>query len=301
MKTDTGDVRLIWIFVIMPVYFLSAIIFSRVIFILIASQIYVSDGYIRTIAIEKAQTQMMTIEVQVVLQAFDAFFMVVFVYLMQTKIHKQQFQWSTLGLGFNSTTIRYFFLGTFLGILFIIITRGTGILIGSNELKRMTFKEIFTFNNVKFMVLFYMWATLNGFWQELVFRGYLQSRVVEKYNAIWGIIIVTIYFVLIHFIDRQLQIGWVVGAIILTIMISSLFHETKSLYLVGAMHGTINYLDQVVERMGVEWTSKPMSISWTKDILILSIILIIYLFILYHKNKDDGMIDLSSKQSGDEE
>ncbi|MHA2099525.1 MAG: hypothetical protein ACW99A_12680 [Candidatus Kariarchaeaceae archaeon] len=36
MKTDTGDVRLIWIFVIMPVYFLSAIIFSRVIFILIA-------------------------------------------------------------------------------------------------------------------------------------------------------------------------------------------------------------------------------------------------------------------------
>jgi membrane protease YdiL (CAAX protease family) len=284
VKTDTGDVRFFWIFAIIPAYILGALVLSRVIFIIITSQIYVSEGYIREIAIEKAQTKMMTIEVQVVLCAFDTIFMILLVYLLQTKIENQQFQWSNLGLAINSSSLRYFILGNFLGILFIIITRGTGLLVGSNQLKSMTFEEIFTFDNTKFIILFYLWAILNGFWQELLFRGYLQNRVVEKYNAIGGIIMVTIYFVLVHIIDHPLEIYWVVAMILLFFLISSLFHETQSLYLVGAFHGTINYMDQVIERVGVEWTSKPMSVSWSKDILLLSVILIIYLFIIYHKS-----------------
>ena len=81
---------------------------------------------------------------------------------------------------------------------------------------------------------------------------------------------------------------------LLFFLISSLFHETQSLYLVGAFHGTINYMDQVIEIVGVEWTSKPMSVSWSKDIFTLVIILIIYLFIIYHKSNTS--IDQSTQQ-----
>lgn len=116
----------------------------------------------------------------------------------------------------------------------------------------------------------------NGFWQELVFRGYLQTRVVERYNATVGILTVSIYFILIHFIDRQLTLSWVLAGTLLFILVSLLFHHTKSLYLVGAMHGMINYLDQVTELIGLEWNF-PVSVYRMSSIPILGVILGFYI------------------------
>ncbi|MHA1969542.1 MAG: CPBP family intramembrane glutamic endopeptidase [Candidatus Hodarchaeales archaeon] len=278
-RTNAGDVRIIWVFVIIPIYLASTLILNRLIFIIITAQFYIAGGYVQKIALEQAQTQMMTLESQAVLCAIDTLLMVLLVFLLITKIEKRNFQWSTLGLTLKSSSILYFVLGTFLGFLFIFITRGVGLVVGTNQLQPLKLEEIFTQANVKFMILFFVWAILNGFWQEIVFRGYLQTRVVERYNATVGILLVTIYFVLVHFIDRQLTLFWVIGMTLLFIIISMLFHHTKSLYLVGAMHGTINYLDQVTELIGLEWTSSPMSTYWMKNIVTLGIILGIYILI----------------------
>ena len=278
-RTESNEIRLIWLFIIIPIYLVSAIVLNRFIFVLVRAFLYIAEGYSQTLAFEQAQSQIMTLGSQVVLCAFDTFLMVLLIFFLITKIEKREFQWSDLGLALNSKNPYYFVLGLLFGFIFTYITIGVGLILGLIQLQPLNPEE-FIPANVEFLILFFMWAMLNAFWQELVFRGYLQTRVVKRINATVGILTVTVYFVLIHFIDRQLTLPWVLAGTLLFILISLLFHHTKSLYLVGAMHGMINYLDQVIELIGLEWNS-PISVYRIKDIIILLVILGFYILISF--------------------
>ncbi|MHA1996179.1 MAG: CPBP family intramembrane glutamic endopeptidase [Candidatus Hodarchaeales archaeon] len=284
-KTPTGDIRLFWVFIIIPVYLLVAIIVNRIIFIIIQTQIFLAEGYQQTIAVEFAQSEMMSLEAQAILGAFDTLLMVFLVYLLIKKIEKREFRWSSLGLDLRTSSIFYFILGSFLGFLFIIITRGISVITGTIQIQSLRLEEFFSQSNVKFMIYFYIWAIFNGFWQEIVFRGFLQTRVVEKYNPIVGIPAVTIYFILVHFIDRELTLSWVIAGSLLFILISVIFHITKSLFLVGAIHGSINYFDQVTELVGITWVT-PIANHYLENSLLLVIILGIFLFVLYFRKRN---------------
>ncbi|MFX0212145.1 MAG: CPBP family intramembrane glutamic endopeptidase [Candidatus Hodarchaeota archaeon] len=278
-RNNSTEIRLIWIFVVIPVYLVTAIVLNRLIFVLVRALFYIAEGYSPTLAFEQAQAQIMTLGSQVVLCTFDALLVVLLVFLL-TKVEKRNFQWSTLGLALNSRNLCFFVLGLIFGFIFTYLTIGLGLILGLIQLQPLKPEEFFISANVEFLILFFIWAMLNGFWQELVFRGYLQTRVVERINATVGILTVTIYFVLIHFIDRQLTLPWILAGTLLFILISLLFYHTKSLYLVGAMHGMINYLDQVIELIGLEWIS-PVSVYRMKDIVILGVILGFYILISF--------------------
>ena len=275
-RTESNEIRLIWIFVIVPIYLISAIVLNRLIFVLVRGFFYIAEGYSVTLAFEQAQSQIMTLDSQVVLCAFDTLLIFLLVFLLITKIEKRKFQWSTLGLALSTKNFCFFVLGLLFGFIFTYITIGVGLILGLIQLKLVKPEYFFIPANVKFLIFFFIWAMLNGFWQELLFRGYLQTRVVGRFNATVGILTVTIYFVLIHFIDRQLTIPWILAGTLLFILISLMFYHTKSLYLVGAMHGMINYLDQVIELIGLEWIS-PVSVYRLKDIVILGVILGFYI------------------------
>ncbi len=277
---EIDRLRLILVFVLFPIYFVCCIILNRVVFILISTQYYLSKGFSQPLALEEAQTQMMVIESQVVLQLFDALFIILLVFLLITKVEKRNFQWVDLGLPRNFTSIKYFLIGLFLGTLFTVVTIAGGLIQGSIQFHPLKIAEVFTWTNVKFMILFFVWAMLNGFWQELIFRGYLQTRVVEKINPTVAILTVTLYFVLIHFIDRTLTFRWVILGTLLFIIISLMFHHTKSLWLVGAIHGMINYLNPVAELIGFEWLY-PASNDWMKDLIILIVALGFYILLRF--------------------
>ena len=278
-RNNSNEIRLIWIFIVIPVYLVAAIVLNRLIFVLVRAFFYIAEGYPSTLAFEQAQTQIMTLGSQVVLCTFDAFLVVLLVLLL-TKVEKREFQWSALGLALNSRNLCFFVLGLIFGFIFTYLTTGLGLILGLIQLQPLKLEEFFISVNVEFLILFFIWSMLNGFWQELIFRGYLQTRVVERINTTVGILTVTIYFVLIHFIDRQLTLSWILAGTLLFILISLLFYHTKSLYLVAAMHGMINYLDQVIELIGLEWIS-PISVYRMKDIVILGLILGFYLLISF--------------------
>lgn len=272
--------RIILPFVIFPIYFLTSVISNRVIYILISMQYYLSKGFSQQLALEQARTQMMVIESQVFLCLIDTLLMVLFVFLLITKVEKRDFQWADLGLPQNINSVKYFFIGLFLGTLFTVVTMTAGLIQGSIIFHPQKIEEIFTLTNVTFMVLFFVWAMLNGFWQELIFRGYLQTRVVEKFSPVVGILTVTIYFVLIHVIEEPLNLRWVLLGTILFILISLIFHHTKSLWLVGTIHAIINYHVPVAELIGFEWLFADPN-YWIKDFYILSIALGIYILGYY--------------------
>ena len=45
----------------------------------------------------------------------------------------------------------------------------------------------------------------NGFGEELAFRGYLQSRLVERYRPITGILVASLLFVPLHLLTQSLS------------------------------------------------------------------------------------------------
>jgi membrane protease YdiL (CAAX protease family) len=287
-RTKNNEIRMIWIFIVIPIYLVSAIVLNRLLFVLVRALLYMMEGYTQTLAFEQAQAQIMALDSQAILCACDTFLMVLLVFFLITKIEKRKFEWSKLGLALTSKNIWYLILGLLFGFIFTYITIGVGLMLGLIELQPIILEIFLIPENVEFLILFFIWAMLNGFWQELVFRGYLQTRTIEKTNVTAGILIVTIYFILVHFVDRQLTLPWVVVGTLLFILISLLFYHTKSLYLVAGMHGMINYLDQVIELIGLEWNS-PVYIYRIKDIIILTVVLGCYLlinqFILRSKKK----------------
>jgi membrane protease YdiL (CAAX protease family) len=283
--TQKGDLKLFWVFMIIPVYLLFVLITTRIVFIIIQTQIFLVEGYQQQIAVELARTQMMSLEAQAILGIFDALLMVLLVYILIKKGERREFHWSTIGMDFKSTSIPFFIIGSITGFLFIVITRYISLVTGTLQIQLLSIEEIFSQSNVKFMIYFYIWAILNGFWQEIVFRGYLQTRMVEKYDPIVGIPAASIYFILIHFIDRELTVSWVIAGTLLAILISLIYHHTKSLFLVGAIHGSINYFDPVTELAGVTWIS-PISDHYIESIVPLGFLIGIYLAVQYFRDKN---------------
>ena len=91
-----------------------------------------------------------------------------------------------------------------------------------------------------------------GFGEEVVFRGYLQTRLVERYGALWGILIASVTFTLVHIGFISLSFVTIISGVMLWVSIGTLYHWTKSLYLVGMFHGMANTLLNTLHFEGTE-------------------------------------------------
>ena len=81
-----------------------------------------------------------------------------------------------------------------------------------------------------------------GFGEEVVFRGYIQTRMTERYRAIGGILITAVIFVLLHQISYGLSPIIIISGVLLWTTIGALYYLSKSLYLVVIFHGLMNTL-----------------------------------------------------------
>ena len=69
----------------------------------------------------------------------------------------------------------------------------------------------------------------------------------KSYGAQIGIPVVAVSFVLPHLLVNPLSPLEVLTGSILFILVGLLYHMTGSLYLVGALHGTLNYIPALLE------------------------------------------------------
>ncbi len=81
-----------------------------------------------------------------------------------------------------------------------------------------------------------------AFGEEVLFRSYVQSRLVERYGAICGILIGSIVFTLLHMLVSPLSFVTILSGVILWAAVGTLYHWSGSLYLVGMFHGVANIL-----------------------------------------------------------
>ena len=163
------------------------------------------------------------------------------IYVLITKLDGRDFSWAEIGLSWKPTTFVFFGGGVILGGVLEFFSWGLGIAQGTVETP-------ITPSIASVAVLTGITAVmLDSFWQEIAFRGYLQTRFVERYGAIIGIPVVAVSFVLLHLLIHPLSPLEVLAGSILFLLVGLLYHMTGSLYLVGALHGTLNYLPVLLE------------------------------------------------------
>jgi membrane protease YdiL (CAAX protease family) len=161
------------------------------------------------------------------------------VWFLVRVIEKSSFKWKTVGLDWRSNSLLAILLGTILALVVLVGSILTRYILGSNGSSLNVLV-----NGVSIPILFQniVLYIAMGFGEEIVFRGYIQTRLIERYRAIWGILITAIVFVLLHQISYSLSPILILSGVMLWTTVGILYHWSKSLYLVIIFHGLTNAL-----------------------------------------------------------
>jgi len=79
-----------------------------------------------------------------------------------------------------------------------------------------------------------------GFGEEVVFRAYVQTRLLTRFGVIWGVLVTALVFTLLHQISYSLSPVTILSGTLLWTTLGALYYLTRSLYLVGMFHGVMN-------------------------------------------------------------
>jgi membrane protease YdiL (CAAX protease family) len=221
-RNKTGAVRTYWNLFIVAFSVLGIIVFNRII-----------------LRVTGLLTD--TTEPQIIPDIMDLIAVTGLIYVLTTRLDQRDFSWSEVGLSWKPTVLIFFCGGVMLGLILEVLSIGLGVAQG-------TFKPSMTSTISSVAVLTGTTSAMfNSFWQEIAFRGYLQTRFVESYGAQIGIPVVAVTFVLLHLVVKPLSPLEVLAGSILFLFVGLLYFTTKNLYLVGALHGTLNYIPSLLE------------------------------------------------------
>lgn len=222
LRNETGSVKAYWSLFIVAFSVLALVILNRIILRLIG------------LLSETTESQMAS-------GVMDLIAVTALMYVLTVKLDRKDFSWAGLGLAWKPTVPLFFVGGVMLGGVLELLSLGLGV-------ARGIVKTPMTPSIALVAVLAGATAAmLNSFWQEIAFRGYLQTRFVENYGAQIGIVVVAVSFVLLHLLIRPLSPLEILAGSILFLLVGSLYYMTGSLYLVGALHGTLNFLPVLLE------------------------------------------------------
>ncbi len=217
LRNKTGNVRPYWTLFILVFSVLAVIVLNRIIL------------RVTGLIID-------TIDSQIVIGIMDLVAVIGLIYVFTTKLDRRDFRWAEIGLSWKPKILVFFGVGIILGGVLEIFSLGLGITQGTVE-------EPMIPNIASITILTGITAVmLDSFWQEIAFRGYLQTRFVENYGTIIGISVVAVTFVLIHLLVNPLSPLEVLTGSILFLLVGFLYNITRSIFLVGSLHGTLNYI-----------------------------------------------------------
>ena len=254
-KNETGTIKPYWSLITVSITVLALIIFNR----LILSYIGLLND---------------TIESQIIAGIMDSTTITGLIYALTIKIDKKNFSWTEIGLTWKPTMFIYFGGGIIVGCTLELLSLGIGIALGTAEapMTLNIFPAIILTGTIA--------AMLNSFWQEITFRGYLQTKFVESYGTYIGIPVIAASFVLLHLLFSPLSPLEILTGSILFLLVGLLFHLTRSLCFVVALHGILNYLPTL---WGTGW-SQPLNRTIVYG-LALGLVLL-YTQVQYARNKE---------------
>lgn len=236
IRNDTGEIRLAWRLILVILLYVVAAVLLRLVPISLYTSTLVNNGMAQKNALEKASTVIFEDPVwSTAIGILSGFAGLVIVWFQVRALERSSFRWEAVGLDWRRNSLLGILFGTILALLFFAASILTGYILGSggSSLNGVSIPVLFQ----NFVLYFSM-----AFGEEIIFRGYVQTRLVERYGAIWGIPITAVVFVLLHQISYSLSPIIILSGVMLWTAIGALYHLSKSLYLVILFHGVMNVL-----------------------------------------------------------
>lgn len=245
-KTSDGDLRWGWKAVILIV---GAILFGVILSTVVMTVLtvgYASQGLDQSQAMEKAALISTGFVAQVVLSTLQLGFLLSIVRWLVTRVEKQPFNFSQLGL-VSVDRSRHILLGISLAVTLSLFTIGIGFFTGSLKYLGNGF-DLFGASQVFVTaMLAVVLALASGFGEEIAFRGYLQTRIAQRFNSWVAVVIVAVLFALSHplntFVNPLLYLGI---ATMVGILFGTVFLRTNSLWMGATLHSVWNYMQIAV-------------------------------------------------------
>lgn len=241
IRNDAGEVRLAWRLMLIIILYVAVAVLVRLIPIIFLTLNLVGDGIPQAEALERASAIVNEDPVfsTLVVGILSGALGLLIVWFVVRRIEKSSFAWKMVGLDWKRNSLPAILLGAGLAFFFFIAYILTSNILGSRD-----FSLVSVGMDVSALVFFqkFVLYLAMGFGEEIVFRGYVQTRLVERYRAIWGILITAVIFVLLHQISYGLSPILILSGVMLWTTIGVLYHLSQSLYLVVILHGLMNAL-----------------------------------------------------------
>ncbi|HEY47203.1 MAG TPA: CPBP family intramembrane metalloprotease [Anaerolineae bacterium] len=240
IRNDTGEVRLAWRLVLVILLFIAAAILLRLIPIRLIAVFLVRNGMFQANAIETASTMVFEDPAcSTAVGALNGLIGFLIVWFLIRVIERSNFTWEAVGLNWRHNSPIAILQGVMLALSLFIAIVLTGQILGFSA--SSTNPSVLGVSAPIFFQRFILYLAM-GFGEEIVFRGYVQTRLVRQFSVVWGVLATSVLFTLLHQISYRLSPVVILSGVMLWTTIGVLYHLSNSLYLVGVFHGTMNTL-----------------------------------------------------------
>lgn len=240
LRDDTGDIRLAWRLVLVILLFVVVAVLLRMIPIRLFTASLVRGGMTHDVALQRANTIVLEDPIySTVIGVLSGVFGLLIVWFLVVVIERSSFTWRSVGLDWQSSSPLAILLGVTVALLLFIASAVTGRVRGlSGSLMSSPMMD------VSIPIFFQRLVVYLGmaFGEEVVFRGYIQSRLVKRTGATWGVLATAAIFTLLHQISYRLSPVTILSGVMLWSTMGALYLLSGSLYLVGVFHGVMNTL-----------------------------------------------------------
>lgn len=234
----TGEYRLAWRLILIILLYVGIVVLLRVIPIGLLAASMVKTGITQGSAIESASTIIVEDPIwSTVIGVLSGLIGFLNVWFMVRVVEKSTFTCKALGLDWRRSSPSMIILGALLAFILFIAYMIIARLFGFSD--SAEYRLLMGVSIAVFFQKFILYIAM-GFGEEVVFRAYVQTRLLARFGVIWGVLGTALIFTLLHQIPYNLSLVTILSGIILWTTLGALYFLSKSLYLVGIFHGFMN-------------------------------------------------------------
>ena len=161
---------------------------------------------------------------------------------------------SLKSLGFHRLMTKGLYIkGWLIGIVLVLVVYGLNVL-----LARVTSQ--WNQWHTLAMILYVVGFAIQGLGEEVLCRGYLMNNISSYWGPVWGIVLNSLLFSLLHFFNPAVSFIALLNVFLAGVLFSVIFYYNDSIWFVGAIHSAWNFMLGPV--LGIPVSGNVLPSAW---------------------------------------
>ena len=243
LQTKDNKVRTIWILLLLPVLLFSLIFIIDAIQSLIVGISYSVQGESFSTGWENAQNlRSESMEWRTLNLTLIAFCYIFVAWFLKKIIDKSSFNFKEMGFKWGKNSFILLIGGFVVLSCLIILSQAIALIRGAVEIDFSNAVINLSGSALYGFFIYFVYEIMNAFSQEILFRGYLQTRIVKAFGPLIGIAFTSTFFMALHLFVKSFTVTEFIASVLIFCFGGLIYHLTNSLYFVGTLHMSISFM-----------------------------------------------------------